>query len=68
MSAHLNLDTLSDENDNVFTLATFAQMTGFPVELIKKELLLDEHIKDDEMIPMSVLREAMVSYLNKSML
>ena len=57
-----------DSDSQMFTLADFAEMAGFPVELVKKELFLDEHFKDDEPLPLPVLRQAMVSYLNKSMI
>lgn len=58
-----------DENGNVLgddkkvPLSSLSELTGFPVEFIKKELLL----KGEE-LSMSDLRSSMISYLETSAL
>lgn len=53
-----------DENGNVLgddqkvPLSSLSELTGFPVEFIKKELLLE-----GEELSMSELRTSMISYL-----
>ena len=56
------MNVKSEEKVN---LNRFAELTGFPVELIKNELLVDTN-QDD--INLEDLREAMLQYLNKTML
>lgn len=46
-------------------LTSFAEMAGFPVELVKKELFQGENTDE---LSLAELREAMVSYLNSAML
>ena len=46
-------------------LNSFAELTGFPVDLIKNELLMDQNQED---INLDELREAMLQYLNKTMM
>ncbi|MAX67566.1 MAG: hypothetical protein QF441_06820 [Bacteriovoracaceae bacterium] len=59
---------MNDENRSV-NLEDFAQMAGFPVELIKKELFADNNeLKESEEVNLEELRAAMVSYLNSTML
>ncbi len=53
-------DQVRPEQD--VSLKTLSEMTGFPVEFIKKELLLD-----GEEINMETLRESMLRYLEQSM-
>ncbi|MBD65681.1 MAG: hypothetical protein CME62_10775 [Halobacteriovoraceae bacterium] len=47
-------------------ITEFANMVGFPVELIKKELFIDEANQED--FTMADLRTAMMKYLDKTML
>jgi hypothetical protein len=54
------------ENEQMVKLESLATLTGFPVELIKKELFNDEEIKED--ISLSDLRSAMVDYIDATML
>ncbi len=46
-------------------LTEFAELTGFPVELIKKELMIGE--KSDT-VELSDLRSVMLKYLDSAML
>ncbi len=54
-------DTQHEDTDLV-TLSSLAGLTGFPVEYIKKELLLE-----GDFISMKDLRSTMLTYLNKTM-
>lgn len=45
------------ENEKV-TLASLSELTGFPVDFIKKELLIDH-----EPVSLSELRKSMMAYL-----
>lgn len=47
-------------------LAQFAEMAGFPVELVKKELLGADSNEDE--ITMAALRGFMLKYLDKAMI
>lgn len=47
-------------------LEAFANMVGFPAELIKKELFHSDETKDT--ISMDELRSAMVKYLDSTMI
>lgn len=53
-----------NEESQKVDLNSFAKMTGFPVELIKKELLINEK----EELSLEQLRDAMVSYLDSTMM
>jgi hypothetical protein len=66
-------ESVSDENQSqcndetaLFTLNTLAEMTGFPIHLIKKELLLSDDMGDNEPLPLELLRQAMLKYLDSS--
>ena len=54
-----------NENAEKVSLRDFADLVGFPEELIRKELLVDSNINELEL---GDLREAMLGYLNKTML
>lgn len=54
------MSTTSD--DQLVDLNEFASLAGFPVELIKKELVLSDD--NDQKISMAELREAMLKYLD----
>lgn len=58
------MDTPSD--DQVVDLKEFASLAGFPIELIRKELVLDE--QNDSTITMGQLRQVMLKYLDESSL
>lgn len=49
------------------SLSSLSEMTGFPIELLKKELLLDGKTDPEEALPLNDLREAMVKFLNKTL-
>lgn len=53
-------------NEETVDLNSFAQMAGFPVELIKKELFNGND--GSETVTLESLRSAMLSYLDKTML
>ena len=46
-------------------LSEFSEMTGFPVELIKKELMIGEK---SNTVELSDLRSVMLKYLDSAML
>lgn len=48
-------------------LESFAQMAGFPVELIRKELFLNEEANTTQ-VSLDELRKAMIAYLDSTML
>lgn len=54
------------EENQVVDLSTFAEMAGFPVELIKSELFTSDDNKAE--VSLAQLRIAMLSYLDKAML
>jgi hypothetical protein len=56
----------TEENQNV-DLRKFADMAGFPIELVKKELF-ESNEESEESISLDKLRQAMINYLNKNML
>ncbi|OUR96393.1 hypothetical protein A9Q84_08560 [Halobacteriovorax marinus] len=58
-TAELKSNSASTEEQVSFS--TLSKMTGFPVEFIKKELLLE-----DEPISMSQLRSSMAIYLEST--
>lgn len=60
-------DRVEDPNTQIretITLAEFADLTGFPVSLIKTELLLNSDLNDDSEVEVSEIRERMANYLN----
>ena len=50
-----------EEFEKKISLASLSELTGFPIEFIKKELLIEE-----EPISMRELRESMMAYLEAS--
>ena len=52
--------------DEKVSLEQFAEMAGFPVELVKRELLAGEQSVDE--ISVEALRGFMLKYLDKTML
>lgn len=55
-----------ESNNEVIKLESLAELTGFPVELIKKELFKNEEITDG--VSLDKLREAMTDYIDATML
>lgn len=53
--------------EETFTLKQFSNETGFPVDLIKRELLMEENIQDDDQLPLSLLRKKMLAFLDSTM-
>ncbi len=49
------------DGDEKVSISSLSELTGFPVEFIKKELLLDQ-----EPISMNDLRQSMIAYLEQS--
>jgi len=62
----LDLNTSKNENKEMVSLESLSDLTGFPVEMIKKELFSSDLI--DEKISLSELRKAMMSYIDETML
>ena len=56
----------SNSKADVVNIEEFAQMVGFPADLIKKELF--ESQEDQGSITMDQLRDVMLKYLNSTML
>lgn len=56
----------SSSSAEVVNIEDFAQLVGFPADLIKKELF--NSTIDQESITMDQLREVMLKYLNSTML
>ena len=59
-------DQKDQQNNENVDLDTFAEMVGFPSELIKKELF-DSNI-DQNNVTMDQLRTAMLKYLDSTMI
>ncbi len=55
---------VNTENGKV-SLEVLAKMTGFPVEMIKEEILKDHN---DQEVSLEDLRSAMLSYIDSTML
>lgn len=51
----------TNEEDGPFSFEVLSEMTGFPVDLIKKELALE-----GENVSMDMLRESMINLLNNT--
>ena len=60
-TTHKVLDKESIDGNEKVSLSSLSELTGFPVEFIKKELLLDQ-----EPISMNDLRQSMIAYLEQS--
>jgi hypothetical protein len=62
-----NLTTIGTETQNgKVSLEVLAKMTGFPVELIKEEIFKGQ--KTDQEVSLDDLRNAMLSYIDSTML
>jgi hypothetical protein len=64
MSQDLGLPGLEVEKGKV-SLEALAKMTGFPVEMIKEEILSGQN---DQEISLEELRSAMLNYIDSTML
>lgn len=60
-TTHKALDPQVAGGDEKISISSLSELTGFPVEFIKKELLLDQ-----EPISMNDLRQSMIAYLEQS--
>lgn len=56
----------AQDNEQIVNLEDFANMAGFPLELVKKELFTESD--DLQNITMEELRAAMVKYIDQNML
>jgi hypothetical protein len=59
------MSDVTNESTSV-NLSEFAEMTGFPVELVKKELMMDRNSTEE--VSLGELRTAMLKYLDSAML
>ena len=57
--------SIEGDDDKLF-LSDITKITGFPLELIRKELLIEEGNSKDAEISMKELRSAMLGYLDKT--
>ena len=58
---------MNTNEDKKVDLDSFAEMAGFPVELIRKELFENSKEKQNE-VSLDDLRKAMLSYLDSTMM
>jgi hypothetical protein len=56
----------ANEENQTVDLTSFANMAGFPVELIKKELFSNS--EDSDQVSLASLRNAMLKYIDTAML
>ena len=61
LASTAELNSQSTSTEETVSFSTLSEMTGFPIDFIKKELLLDE-----EPISMSQLRKSMAIYLEST--
>lgn len=57
---------MNTNEDKKVDLDSFAEMVGFPVELIRKELFENAEVKSE--VSLEELRSAMLSYLDSTMM
>lgn len=65
-SKELSVLEQNTNEQELIELSSLAELTGFPVEMIKKELFNSS--LDSEKITLADLRKAMVSYIDATML
>lgn len=58
----------TQDEQQVVSLSGLSQLTGFPIEVIKDELLLEDKVDVNGNLSMAGLREALGLYLDKTML
>ncbi|PIK16531.1 hypothetical protein [Halobacteriovorax sp. JY17] len=61
LASTAELNSQSTSTEETVSFSALSEMTGFPIDFIKKELLLDE-----EPISMSQLRKSMAIYLEST--
>lgn len=61
------LESEAKEKQEMVTLKSLSDLTGFPVKMIKEELFNESQV-GDEGVSLDALRKAMVSYLDQTML
>ena len=61
------LESRAKEKQEMVTLKSLSDLTGFPVKMIKEELFNDQNLKL-ESLSLDDLRSAMLNYLDKTML
>lgn len=66
-SSMLDLNNNKESKDEIVSLKSLSDLTGFPIEMIKKELFDGSEIKENDM-SLEELRLAMMSYIDKTML
>lgn len=54
--------------EGAVSLQSLSELTGFPLDVIKKELFLESEISDDDLIPIGKLRELMLGFIDKTLL
>lgn len=59
---------LNNQSNDSITLESLSDLTGFPVDMIKKELFESSEISESQEIPLQELRSAMMSFIDESML
>ena len=59
---------LNNQSSESITLDSLSALTGFPVDMIKKELFESSEINGSEEIPLEKLRSAMMSLIDETML
>ncbi len=61
------LESEAKEKQEMVTLKSLSDLTGFPVKMIKEELFNEKQL-NEETVSLDDLRKAMVSYLDQTML
>ena len=56
------------ESSEVVSIKNIAEMTGFPIEFIRDELLVGTDFYNEEGVPLDALRSLMTTYLNTTMM
>ncbi len=68
MTVTIDVESRKKSEDIIVSLQTLSDLTGFPFEVIRKELLLDEKAKAEDEISMQELRELMAKFIDKTMM
>ena len=61
------LESEAKDKQEMVTLKSLSDLTGFPVKMIKEELFSDQNL-NEETVSLEDLRAAMMSYLDETML
>ncbi|MCT4641752.1 MAG: hypothetical protein N4A33_05590 [Bacteriovoracaceae bacterium] len=59
---------MNNQSEETITLDSLSNLTGFPAELIRKELFDGTQMEDNQEIPLADLRKAMLSFIDETML